>query len=64
MKIGDHIHVLLPWYTQCTDDTEPYVHATVISVKSDEIQIEYDTPNGRRDLWIDMDNLAYTQEME
>ena len=63
MKIGDQIHVLLPYYIQCSDDTGPYVHATVLSVKSDEIQVEYDTPHGKLDLWIDMDNLSYTQDM-
>jgi hypothetical protein len=63
MKIGDKIYVLLPWYTQCTDDTGPYVYATVLAVKSDEIQVGYDTPYGMRDLWIDMDNLSYTQDM-
>jgi len=64
MKINDQIYVLLPWYIQCVDDTEPYVHATVISIRPDEIQIEYDTPHGKRDLWIDINNLAYTQEMK
>ena len=66
MKIGDRIHVLLPWYVQTVDDTEPFVKATIVDVRDDAIQIEYYSNRDERKtyLWIDMDNLAYTQEME
>jgi len=69
MKIGDKIHVLLPWYTQCTDDTSPYFDAVIVDARDDDgvkpaaVKVEYVTLYGRRDLWIDMDNLSYTQDM-
>jgi hypothetical protein len=66
MKIGDKINVLLPWYIQCVDDTEPFVEAAIVDVRDDAIQIEYYSNSDERNtyLWIDMDNLAYMQEMK
>lgn len=65
MKIGDKIHVLLPYYIQCVDDTEPYVSAVIVDVRDDAVQIEYYSNSDERNtyLWIDVDNLSYTQEM-
>ena len=64
MKIGDQIHVLLPYYIQCVDDTEPYVSAVVVDVRDDAVQIEYYSNSDERNtyLWVDLDDLAYVQE--
>jgi hypothetical protein len=66
MKIGDQINVLLPWYIQCVDDTEPFVLAVIVDIRDDAVQVEYYSNSDERNtyLWIDMDNLAYTQEMK
>jgi hypothetical protein len=66
MKIGEQIYVLLPWYIQCADDTEPFVKAVIVNVRDDAIQIEYYSNSDERNtyLWIDMNNLSYTQEMK
>jgi hypothetical protein len=62
MKIGDQINVLLPWYA---DDAEQFVKAAIVDIRKDAIQIEYySNRDERKTLWIDMDNLAYTQEMK
>jgi len=57
MEIGEKLVVLLPWYTQVTDDVEPYVHAVVTGVRPDAVLVEYDTPNGRQDAWVDIKDL-------
>jgi hypothetical protein len=70
MKIGDKIHVLLPYYIQCTDDTEPFVPAVVIDARDDDgvkpaaIKVEYYSNREQRkcDLWIDLDELTYVRE--
>jgi hypothetical protein len=66
MNIGDKIHVLMPYHIQRIDDTEPFVLAAIVDIRDDAVQIEYysnwEETNTR--LWIDMDNLAYTQEMK
>lgn len=64
MKIGDQIHVLLPYYIQCVDDTEPYVSAVIVDVRDDAVQIEYYSNSDERNtyLWVDLDDLAYVQE--
>ena len=64
MKIGDQIHVLLPYYIQCVDDTEPYVSAAIVDVRDDAVQIEYYSNSDERNtyLWVDLDDLAYVQE--
>jgi hypothetical protein len=64
MKIGDQIHVLLPYHIQCTDDTEPFVSAVIVDTRDDEVKVEYYSHSQERkcDLWIDLDDLAYVQE--
>lgn len=52
MKVGDKIWVLLPYHIQKCDDVEPYVNATIITAKTDKIQVEYDTLYGKRDYWM------------
>lgn len=62
MQIGDQMNVLLPWYA---DDFEQVVKAAIIDIRKDAIQVEYySNRDGRKTLWIDMDNLTYTQEMK
>lgn len=65
MQIGDKIHVLLPYHIQCIDDTEPFVLAVIVDIRDDAVQVEYYSNSDERNtyLWIDMDNLAYMQEM-
>ena len=63
MKIGDQINVLLPRHA---DDAEQFVKAAIVDVREDAIQVEYYSQRDRqwKTLWIDMDNLSYTQEMK
>ena len=65
MQIGDKINVLLPYHIQCIDDTEPFVLAVIVGIRDDAVQVKYYSNRDERKtyLWIDMDNLAYTQEM-
>lgn len=70
MKIGDQIHVLLPYHIQCTDGTEPFVSAVIVDARDDDgvkpaaVKVEYYSKREERkcDLWIDMDDLAYVTE--
>ena len=61
MKIGDKIHVLLPYHIQRTDNVEPFVPAVIVDVRDDAVKVEYYSNSEERkcDLWIDMDDLAY-----
>ena len=49
MEIGEKLVVLLP----CGS----FVHAVVAGVRPAAVLVEYDTPNGRRDSWVDIKDL-------
>ena len=59
MEIGDKLVVLLPHHFQVADGVGPFIHAVVADLSEDDtaVLVDYDTPNGRRDAWIDMHNL-------
>jgi hypothetical protein len=57
MKIGDKLVVLLPHHIQVADGVGPFVHAVVADVWLTGVLVEYNTPNGKRDSWIEMKNL-------
>jgi hypothetical protein len=57
-QVGDKVNVLLPWWTQVHDDVEPYVSATVISAGNETVRVEYDTPNGKSDVVIELDRIS------
>jgi len=57
-QVGDKVSVLLPYWVQVHDDVEPYVLATVISAGNETVRVEYDTPNGKSDVVIELDRIS------
>jgi len=57
MEIGDKLAVLLPYHLQVADGVGPYVFAFVAGLTPAAVLVKYDTPNGRRDTWIDIKDL-------
>lgn len=43
LVVGDDVMVLLPWWVQVHDGTEPYVRATITRVSDNTATVEYDT---------------------
>jgi len=59
VEVGEKVSVLLPYWVQVHDDTEPYVQATILYVSEKTVTVEYDTPNGKQSLVVyDLDRIS------